>query len=114
MTKEERALFDQKNDWLEEERRRESRISVWDIDDSASVIKKKHHDDCDSRHIKEKHAFIHRMADLNGDSVDTTVPREIRRTNPANVLAKVIIIFSIIIFIIIFMETMFAFLFARF
>ena len=114
MTKEERALFDQRNDWLEEERKRESRISVWDLDDTASAIKKGHKDDCEARQIKDRHAYMHRMADLLGFNVDTAVPKEIRRTNPAAVLSKVIIIFSIIIFIIIFMETVFAFLFARF
>ena len=100
MKEEERALFDQRNDWLEEERKRESRISVWDLDDSASVLKKKHNDDCESRQIKQRHAYMHKMADLREAGIRSQ--NEIRRQPAAATLARIVAIFVFIMFLIIF------------
>ena len=40
-------LFE-KDDWLTQQRRRESRISFWDLDD-AKKVRIEHEQDCDSR-----------------------------------------------------------------
>lgn len=48
------------DDWLEKERIRESKISVWDFDDKASFLKDEHSRDCDARRIRREHEIRHK------------------------------------------------------
>lgn len=57
--KEERYLFDTKDNWLAQEKKRESHISVWDMDDRASKVKSEHEDHCEAEEVKEEHEFRH-------------------------------------------------------
>jgi len=50
-------LFDNKNDWLSQERRRESRINSFDITDGAR-LKEEHEEDCEVEELASQHLQV--------------------------------------------------------
>ena len=47
------------DNWLQEELKRESKLSVWDFDDRASYLDAEHKAHCAAREAKEKHLLEH-------------------------------------------------------
>ena len=74
------------DDWLEKERKRESLISVWDMDDKASVLKDEHSSHCE----RQENAMEHHLAHMR--SMES---KDIRK-NKKNVMISAVIFFYII------------------
>ena len=58
------------NNWLEQERKRESRISAWDFDD-AKKLRYQHEEDCDVKDNAQYHANKHsRRKDYSARAIE--------------------------------------------
>ena len=86
-----REEFEQRDDWLERERRREARVSVWDLDEGKK-LRAEHEEDCE----RESAAEYHHQRHLNRSSVDYSATGEKPRTQPASVVWMVIDIFFLV------------------
>lgn len=48
------------DNWLQEELKREEKVSVWDFDDSASYLDQEHQKHCEAREIAQEHQILHK------------------------------------------------------
>lgn len=56
------ALENKNDDWLSEQKKAESKISPWDLDEGKK-IRESHVDNCEAKFIKERHEQAHKAYD---------------------------------------------------
>jgi len=85
-------IYDEKDDWLTKEKRFERSTSVWDMDDSARVI-------------KERHEAIH-QAQKSQERLQEFIP-QIRKLPQKKTNSSFVIVFIIIIYVLFILLTLF-------
>ena len=92
----------EKDNWIEEERARESKISIWSMYDNRKDVFDSHEQFCDRREVEREHRRAHQMAERiqNRRQYSNTKMSKQQENAIQAVLSIIIAIIMMIVFLI--------------
>ena len=96
------------DNWFEQEKAREAKISVWEFDGKAEALRRMHHQNCDAEALRNEHAEVcevqHSPKNIIEESSQTTLENRamnkiIKNKNARIAFSIVIAIWILFIFI---------------
>lgn len=94
-------LYEVHDDWLEKERRREERLSVWSLFDNRLINYQEHQENCERAAVEQEHKEVHRdiIAESLKQNSFSRRERKKRKSKEASVISVIAEIIVIIFFI---------------
>ncbi|MDO4199072.1 MAG: hypothetical protein Q4D13_08825 [Erysipelotrichaceae bacterium] len=92
-----------KDNWLEEEKARESRISIWEMYDNRRDVFNEHQENCDRNNVYQEHVTMHnRYRNLSSGNSDQYYNSEFSRKVMGIVAVSVLIVVLFILLVVFF------------